>query len=488
VQRVDDQIRVEAHLFDVRTSRRLWAQRYERPLAEVLAIRSAMMHAIVAALDLPLSEAERALLFRVPTTNARAYDLYLRGRELELRAPERDMPAEDIREAQSLYTRARDLDPNFAMARSRLALTHIYSGMKYDPTPARFEQARLEAETALRLQPGLAEAHEALAAYWDVGRKDDAKSIEQIKLTLAGWPNSVEHHMSLAASYRKQGRWDEAVAALERARQLEPRSLAVAGTATQTYTLLRRYEESVKAWDLMIALNPDNQMFKLQRAFVFLIWQGTADTIAATLRRIPPNFDQNGVRTLAAYLVARVGHRNNEAIAVLNASRHEVISSPRVYNPLSLMRGQTYEALGDHVRARSNYEAARTMLIDSIAAQKEEHLDYAASPPVARMRIALGLAYAGLGRTQEAVREARLALDLVPLSSNTLAATAAMAGAAQVFVLAGETNAALELLELLLGMPAGHEVSVAILRGNPAYDRLHGDPRFEKLLERFSLN
>jgi hypothetical protein len=113
-------------------------------------------------------------------------------------------------------------------------------------------------------------------------------------------------------------------------------------------------------------------------------------------------------------------------------------------------------------------------------------------PPVHRLwqtcGAALVLAYAGLGRKQEAIREARHAMELVPLSTNALAATAAMAGAAEVFVQACETDAALELLELLLGMPAGHDVSVSLLRGNPAYHPLRGHPRFEKLLERFSMN
>jgi tetratricopeptide (TPR) repeat protein len=152
------------------------------------------------------------------------------------------------------------------------------------------------------------------------------------------------------------------------------------------------------------------------------------------------------------------------------------------------MRAQTYEALGDRARARSNYEAARAMIADSLAAHPDVHRATAGSSAVANMRTALGLAYAGLGHKQEAIREARRAMELVPLSVNALAATAAMAGAAQVFVQAGETDAALELLELLLGMPAGHDVSVALLRGNPAYHPLRGHPRFEKLLERFSLN
>ncbi|HEY0673244.1 MAG TPA: protein kinase [Longimicrobiales bacterium] len=487
VQRVDDRIRVQAQLFDARTSKRIWARQYERPISEVLDIQSAVLEAIVTALELDLTDAEQAQLVHLPTTDHRAYELYLRGREVELRTAGSRMPAEDIREAQSLYTRARDLDPKFALARSRLAVTHVYSGMEYDPTPARFEQARFEAEAALRIQPGLAEAHEALGAYWDVGRKDYAKSIEQIELTLAGRPNSADQYLNLSASHRKQGSWDEAVAALETARQLEPRSLHIARTATQTYTLLRRYNDAVKAWDLVIALSPDEPGYKVARAFVFLIWQGTADSIAASLRTMPASWDPGGFRTLAGYLVARTHGRNRDALDVLNASRHEIISSPRAYRPLALLRAQVYEALGDRPNARRNYEVVRALLTDSIAAHAEDHLD-AASSPVANMRTALGLAYAGLGRKQEANREARRAMQLVPLSTHALAATAVMAGAAEVFVQTGETNAALELLELLLGMPAGHEVSVSLLRGNPAYHSLRGNPQFEKLLERFSVD
>ena len=487
VRRIDDRIVVEAQLFNVRVARRLWTQRFERPIAEVLDIRSAVTQAIVTALQLDLNEAERTQLIRPPTTNARAYDLYLRGRAIELRAYGTEMPEDDIREAQSLYSRASDVDPNFAMARSRLALMHIQSGTTYDPAPARFEQARLEAETALRLQPGLAEAHEALAAYWNVGRKDDARSLEQIQLNLAGSPNSVDLHVSLAASYRNHGRWDEAVAALERARQLEPRSLAVASSLAFTFTLLRQYEKSAAAWDTAVALSPDNPIFRMRRAIVFLMWRGTADSIATVLRTVPADWDPGALRTLAGYLVARTRGRNEEAIAVLDSSRHELLVSSRAYRPLSLMRAQTYEALGDRARARSNYEAARAMITDSLAVHPDV-LTSAASSPVANMRTALGLAYAGLGRKQEAIREARRAMELVPLSTNTQAATAAMAGAAEVFVQAGETDAALELLELLLGMAAGHDVSVSLLRGNPAYHPLRGHPRFEKLLDRFSMN
>ena len=366
---------------------------------------------------------------------------------------------------------------------------HTYSAMLYDPTSARSEQARIEAETALRIRPGLAEAHEALAAYWDVGRKDYARSVAQLKLTLAGWPNSADLHLNLAALYRKQGLLDESVTELKQAQRLEPHSYGPAQQLAFMYTRLRRYKDAVEAWDRVIAQAPDVATYQVARGYVFLKWLGTADTLAAALRRIPSDWDLNGMGTYARYVAARVGRHHRAALTVLNASRYEASFDTYIYRPLSLLRAQSYEALGEHARARSNYEAARLLLTDSIAAHPDEiHLDYATSTPAARMRIALGLAYAGLGRKQEAVREARRAMKLVPLSGNLPPAMAIMADAVEVFARAGERNAGFELIELLLGMPAGRELSVALLRADPVYDPLRNDPRFEQVLARFTPN
>ena len=104
------------------------------------------------------------------------------------------------------------------------------------------------------------------------------------------------------------------------------------------------------------------------------------------------------------------------------------------------------------------------------------------------MRVALGLAYAGLHRRADAMREARAATELVPVSENSTSATAFMGGAVEIYAQLGEADAALELIELLLAMPAGREVSVPLLRLDPIFDPLRSDPRFEALLARFSRN
>jgi hypothetical protein len=143
---------------------------------------------------------------------------------------------------------------------------------------------------------------------------------------------------------------------------------------------------------------------------------------------------------------------------------------------MPLMRARLYDGLGDRDGARASYTVARGLLRDSVAA----HPDHPG------IRIALGLAYAGLGQRAEAAREARRAMELAPVAKNTTAATAFMGSAVEVLGRAGEIDAAMELVELLFSMPAGREVTVAFLRVWPGFDPLRGDSRFEEVLGRFA--
>jgi tetratricopeptide (TPR) repeat protein len=271
------------------------------------------------------------------------------------------------------------------------------------------------------------------------------------------------------------GRWEDAVAEYDSAMRLEPRNPGPAVNAAATYSRLRRYEQSVKAWNRAIELAPDDQSLKMTRGHVFLRWRGTVDSLEAAMRSMP-GWDLNGMGTWSRYVVASMRSRHDEALKVLNASRHSISTDAFVYKPHALLRGQTYDALGARPQARASYESARALLTDSIAVH----------PKDPRLHVAIGLALAGLGRKQDALRETHLGLDLAPLASNYYMATAVMGGAAEVFAKAGDSTAALELLELLLAMPAGREVSVPLLRVDPAFDPLRTDPRFDQLLKRFT--
>ena len=482
VRRTADRLQIDVAMAGPRSSRPFWTQRYDRPVGEIVEIPVEVTRAIVSALRVDVTDAERTRLSRRHTTNARAYELYLRGREAELRGMRSGsygtyiIPTDNVRAALSLYSQAQAVDPSLAVARGRLALMLMRAAATYDTTEARREQARLEAETALRLEPGLFEAHAALARYWEWRRRDVERAIAEWERALAGAPHRPELLLRLADAYIRVGRWDDAVATYERTMRADPRNLEAAFYTALAYTRLRRDEEGMRAYDRAIALAPDNHMIRVIKGHTYLRWRGTPDTLAAVLRSVPRGWDPDGMATWARYTVLRVERRYADALVMLDSSGRELSRDGLVYQPTSLMRAQCYEALGDRVKARAHYEAARAMLTDSVAAR----------PGDGSIHATLGLVYASLGRKQDAVREADRAMTLAPVAEISPAATAFMGIAVEVFARVGELDAAFERLELLLAMPAGREATIPYLRLWPGFDPLRADPRFDQLLARFT--
>ena len=398
-----------------------------------------------------------------PTRNADAWNFYLRARDYEEKGP--------LAAADTLYRRALALDSGFALARARLALVYL----TYTPRPdqARLEQAKNEAMTALRSKPGLAEAHYALGLYWQ--RHDDhQRALAEFALARRGLAGTSALHGATGTSYVGLGRWDEAVTAFERALELEPAAIRYAPSLAITYSRLRRYRESQETWSRYIALTPDAYFPMLIKGYSVMRSEGTTDTLAAALRRIPPDWDGNGMATHARVEVARIRRRPAEALAALVSSKPGVSQDNMIFRPHSLFRAMAYANAGDSTAARANYDSAHAMLEDSLRAH----------PRDPRLHIALGMVMTGLGRKNEAIRSARRAMELAPISANVSFATCFMGGAAEIFAQLGESDAAIELLDRLLRMPAGREVSVPLLRVDPAYDRLRSDPRFQRMLAR----
>jgi tetratricopeptide (TPR) repeat protein len=275
------------------------------------------------------------------------------------------------------------------------------------------------------------------------------------------------------------GRWEEAAAALERSMHFDPRSTVARRQAAMTFSRMRRYDDAIRTWDQVIALEPPGDPIPLLiRAHGFLRRDGTIDSLEAALARIPVERDDNGARTFTRHTLARLRRRPADALVALDDARHGISRDDLFYRPVSLMRGQALEDLGRVTAAKASYEVARALLQDSVNAHPDD----------VRIRAALSIAYAGLGRRADALREIRSALDRAPLDGRYVTNTGAMGDAVEVYIRLGDVDAAFALLELMLTMPAGREVSVPLLRVDPRYDPLSTDPRFDRLIQRFSRN
>jgi serine/threonine-protein kinase len=516
VRRNDDDVHLTLELFDARRSRQLRTRTYRVANSGTLKLQRTVTRDIVLALRLDRSRAERALLARLPTQNPEAWDLFLRARAVQLRgegsSPEglqqaqplytrgrefdpalaRDLflrgrslqlrgagaSLENLRQAQSLYTRACDLDPDFARARAHLALSHMTIAAMYDRTQERNDQARLEAEAALRLQPGQSEAHEALGQYWRA-QGDPLQALAEFERALEGSPNSSALHLVLGYIFRELGRWEEAAAAFERSVRFDPGSIAAHRQAALTFSRMRRYDDAIRTWDRVITLEPPGDYFPLLvRAHQFLRRDGTIDSLEAALDRIPVERDVEDMRTFTLHTIARLRRRPADALLALDVARYGISRDDMFYRPVSLMRAQALADLGHAAAARVSYEAARALLQDSVDAHPDD----------VRIRGALSIAHAGLGRRVDALREIRSALDLVPLGGNHVANTGVMGDAVEVYTRLGELDAAFALLDLMFTLPAGREISVPLLRVDPLFDPLRTDPRFDQLIQRFSRN
>jgi serine/threonine-protein kinase len=399
------------------------------------------------------------------SSEAEVFLQYGRGYE------QRPITKENLQSAQSLYEQALSVDSSYARARARLAVTDalLYS-QAFDRTPARLEKARAEANAAVRADSSLTDAHFALgvvaAAAGDLDR-----ALSEYDVALRGDRKNTEVIAAVGDVFRLQGRWDKAATQFERAVAVKPRDIGVLRSLARTQSRLRRYADAIRTWDQVIAVAPDDGDAKLTRAYAYIRLNGTTDTMAATLQRLAPDWDPEGSATWARFNLSRLRRRPGEALDALAASRHAESFDDVFYRPRALLEGQAYADLGDTTRARERYEAARVDLEKMLKADTS----------AARVRLALALAYAGLGRNKEALAEAERALN-ASTQEGAEAKTATLVGIAEIRTRGGDIEGAVDIIERLLGMPAGGEVSVPLLRVDPVWDPLRRNARFARLL------
>lgn len=417
----------------------------------------------------------------IPTANLQAYELYLHGRDLQVRSAGSE---NSMSEAEALYKRAIALDPGFALPHARLASLY---GQRYsrrnDHDPAHRHQILREAQTALRLDPTLPDAHLAMG-YYLANLQHHDEALAEFAIARRSLPNDADVVAAMGTSYRALGRWQDALVNFERAVRLDSQDVVLRTALAMTYARLRRYGESLQHWDRVIAESPAAYAVGIIRGYTYLRWQGTADTLVATLQRLPQDFGPPGMRAWWEITAARIQLRHSDALYVVNRNRRQsdpadsslVYQDPFTYSPRALVRAQIYTDSGDSTLATLNYDSACVLLESKVRVAPEDP----------RVRIALGLAYGGLGRKADAIREAKRALELAPLSRDALNGSGFMGRAAEVYALAGANDEALAMLDQLLAMPAGREASVPLLRVDPAYARLRKDVRFADLMRKYS--
>ncbi|MFQ5629866.1 MAG: tetratricopeptide repeat protein [bacterium] len=414
-----------------------------------------------------LFEGERRSLAAKPTENLEAYELYIRAGKYNRGR------LEDIRIAVQLLERATELDPQFALAYVRLSRFH--SGAFFfgqDRSETRRTRAKEAVERALELDPELPEAYLTLGYYYYEGEGDYERALKEFAIARRGLPSEVSILFAEALIWRRQGKLEETAENLKKALALHPRSFDFASHLGLTLGMLRQFAEAEVYHERAIVLGPDRTQGYTWQALNYLAWQGDTQRAHAVLERMPEGIGHSGPNLKAWMYLHRIEGSYQQALALLTALPREAFSSQPWFISRAQLLGEVYLALGDTLQARAAYDSARTLLEREVA----QH------PNDSRLRNSLGLVYAGLGRKQDAMREGRLAIELRPVSEDYMHGLTSLESLARIYAAVGETELAIEQLEYLLSASFGTFVSRALLRSDPIWEPLRGNPGFKRLL------
>ena len=277
VQRVANRVRVNAQLIDARNDAHLWAQTYDRDLADVFAIQSEISKAIADQLQAKLSPAEKSAIEQRPTNDVAAFDLYSRAKNLMLTTAFSAIAGKKLDEAISLLNQALQRDPSFFVAQCDLARAHdqLYA-LGLDHTPARLATAGAAVEAAIRLRPEAGESHLVRAQHLYYGYRDYDGALKELELARQTLPNNPEILELTGYILRRRGKSEEGLQFIQRALDLDPRNFYTLEQIALSYAYLRRYSEETAVLDRAIAVKPDDVETRATRALIALDWK--ADT------------------------------------------------------------------------------------------------------------------------------------------------------------------------------------------------------------------
>src|SRR3989440_2293013 len=317
VRREGNRVVVTVQLIDALKDRHLWANRYDRTLADSLGLQGELAAEIAEALRVTLSPDEKARVETKPTENSEAYVFYLRANQI---ARNPDTLLEDFKKAEQFYVQAIALDPNFALAHARLASTRAQIFHFYEPLDGWKSKARAEAELALRLQPNLAEAHLALGQcdYWI--DQDYERALAEFGTAAVLAPSDGEVGQLIASIERRQGKWEGSLETFAKNQKLDPQNPNTVRELVFTNTAQRRWPEAARWATQMRTMAPASLVAKIQSGYVDFWWKGDTGPLKSMLSQVPAGTEPDGWVKSCRWDAAMIDRDFGEARRVLRNS------------------------------------------------------------------------------------------------------------------------------------------------------------------------
>jgi tetratricopeptide (TPR) repeat protein len=374
-----------------------------------------------------------------------------------------------------LFEQAIKLDPTFALAFAGLSMVQSWIYHSSDPIPTRREKARLNADEALRLQPDLPEGHLALGFSYYYGDRDYEHALAEFEIAKRGLPNDAQAYLAIGAIQRRQGKWAESTANLEKAAALDPKNTNVLIQLCFSYIAQRNFETADKMLDRAIAASPQSFQPRALKGFMAVLWKGDLSAGEKVFSSVPPESDESGLTTWGRAWILTLQRKFPDALQLLERFRGETMfTTTTAPCPKSLLEGEIYRLQGDKTKAQESFETARMVsekLLREVPGDAARHAQH-------------GLILAALGQKQEAIAEGKRAVELLPESQDALDGPQCTSALAEIYACSGELDEAFRLLDHLFAIPSN--LTVPMLKLDPAWDPLRKDPRFQALIDKYT--
>jgi TolB-like protein/Tfp pilus assembly protein PilF len=473
VRRSGNKVRINVQLIDANTDEHLWASDYDRDVTDVFAIQSDLAQKIAEALQAKLSAGEKSQMTRKPTENGEAYLAFVQAHDLSCAYEDVDK----LKQSAQLYQRAIELDPNFALAIARYSQLESWIARDIDRTSERRKKARTLAERALELQPDLPEAHLArgYSYYWGDNNYDAA--LKEFEIAQQGLPNDAEVYLAIGAIQRRQGKWAESTANMEKAVSLNPKDWWSLQNLTHNYTMLRDFAKANQTIDRALAANPTALGPWEVKSKLAISEKGdfsVAERAFEAVKSFPMTNEQKLKIASGRADVFLLERKYSEGLQQAESLPDDQLAAyPNHLWAKYYCIGFARKALHDDPGARVAFLKAK-----SIA---EENLKR--SPDSEDVHLGLAKVLAQLGEKESALQEAQRATELVPERKDAFSGPEIASGVAEVYAILGDDDRAIETLDGLLSRPSG--VTAQGLIVNPIWDPLRSDPRFQSLIEKY---
>ncbi len=477
VRREGNRVRVNVQLINAENDQHIWAEDYDRELTDVFAIQTDLAQKIAHELQAQLSPSEEEEMTRKPTENGEAYLAFVEAHNLQMSLEDR----EKLNQAVQLYERAIQLDPKFVLAIANLSILHSWIYHSFEQIEPERDLAKKYADRALELAPESPEAHLARGYSLYYGARDYEGALREFAIAQRGLPNDAGVYLVIGAIQRRQGKWAESTANLEKAVSLNPHDTWPLQNLYFNYQMQRKFEAARRVIDRALAINPKSTTFWGLKAQLAIAENGDLSVAEKGLAefekaRAAGELKDLEPATVAEIMLAKANtlalrEKYPEALAALRQIPAEARTGEQPHlNEVDLLEGLIYEKLGQPDAAHAAFLKAKE--------EAEEALRKA--PNDAERHAALGRMLAYLGEKDAAIAEAKKATELVPESVDAFSGPKMKEALAEVYAVTGENAKAIELLDELLSQPS--DVTVAGLKVDPAMDRLRDDPEFQKLL------